>query len=95
MKYTLLCLAAVLTLPLLAQADETGPTHPKPSREHPLDIREPREDVIRPPRQDRRVPSGADDTLAPTLDRPSMPMDRPAGRTSVSEAGSEAGPPDD
>ena len=89
MKSFQLILAAVLVLSSLAQADETGPTHPEAARGHPLDIREPRQDVIEPAGHHRQVP---DETLPPTLDRPATTIERPADLTPMPEAGRESSP---
>ena len=89
MKSYQLILAAVLALPALAQANDTGPTHPEPTREHPLDIREPRQDVIEPAGHDPQVP---DETLPPTLDRPATDIWRPADATPMPEAGQDSSP---
>lgn len=95
MKSTQLVLAALLALPAAVLAEETGPTHPQPAREHPLDIREPRQDVIESPGNDRPVPQpGRDQALPPTLDRPSTPMDRPAGRSPLPDDSERGASPD-
>lgn len=56
----------------LASATGTGPTFPEKSREHPLDSREPRQDVI----DDRD--SSPDQPRPPTLEAPQegLPLDK-------------------
>ncbi|WP_413042708.1 hypothetical protein [Pseudomonas sp. YJ42] len=73
-------LVAGLVLASAVLATGTGPTLPEKSREHPLDNREPRQDVIEP----------QDDTPSqprpPTLDAPpAMPPVEPIERRSPSE----------
>lgn len=57
-----LIFTATLVVAAPALATGTGPTIPEKSREHPLDTREPRQDVIDPP--DERQPR------PPTLEAP-------------------------
>src|SRR5690606_313011 len=57
-------LVAILGVATGAMADNTGPTHPEKSREHPLDNREPRQDIIERPQERDAVPvppPGSDD----------------------------------
>ncbi|WP_217477525.1 hypothetical protein [Stutzerimonas stutzeri] len=79
---------ASLMLASSASATGTGPTLPEKSREHPLDNREPRQEII--DRQDDRQPR------PPTLEAPpEIPPQAPVERRLPSEGpaphGSEAG----
>ncbi|WP_313089019.1 hypothetical protein [Pseudomonas sp.] len=56
-------LLLTLTATAAAFADGTGPTHPNKAREHPLDAREPRQEVIEHGDQ-------ADPPRPPTLESP-------------------------
>lgn len=77
-----LWLLAILVVPMGVVADNTGPTHPESSREHPLDNRplderSPRQEIIEPPqRRDAAPQPGSDDSLPPTPEPPSTPADR-------------------
>lgn len=73
-----LWLAAILVVSTGAVADNTGPTLPEKSREHPLDNREPRQDVIERPQERDAVPRpGSDDSLPPTPEPPPSPPTDP------------------
>lgn len=79
---------ASLALAGSASATGTGPTLPEKSREHPLDVREPRQEIIDRPNDRQPRP--------PTLDAPpEVPPQEPVERRPPSEGpaprGSEAG----
>ncbi len=64
-----LIFTATLVVAAPALATGTGPTLPEKSREHPLDTREPRQDIIDSPAEGEPHP--------PTLESP--PVDAPPG----------------
>lgn len=73
-----LWLVALLVVSAGAVADGTGPTQPEKSREHPLDNREPRQEIIERPQERDAAPvppPGSDDSLPPTPESPSPPAD--------------------
>ncbi|WP_312591769.1 hypothetical protein [Stutzerimonas nitrititolerans] len=82
-----LWLVAILGVTTGAMADNTGPTHPEKSREHPLDNREPRQDIIERPQERDAVPvppPGSDDSLPPT---PTDPNEVPVPRFDAAGGG--------
>ncbi|WP_417787386.1 hypothetical protein [Stutzerimonas xanthomarina] len=84
-----LFVSILITTPL-AIAGGTGPTHPEKAREHPLDSREPRQDVI----------ENGDDSQAqprtPTLEAPPeappvTPVERPSTPARPDSPSNESG----
>lgn len=79
----------------LAIAAGTGPTHPEEAREHPLDTREPRQDVIESGDDSQGQPRPPTLEAPPEVppvtpvERPSSP-DRPDPRSGESEDSASA-----
>ncbi|MCQ4257210.1 hypothetical protein [Stutzerimonas stutzeri] len=72
----------------LVSATGTGPTLPEKSREHPLDTREPRQDVIedRSGSQDKPRPPTLESPTEPPAEQPSQDGDTDARSAAESPA---------
>jgi hypothetical protein len=90
MNLRLLIFTATFAAASVALATGTGPTLPEKSREHPLDNREPRQDVIDQQNDTQRQPR------PPTLEAPPEvppvePIERPSQPELPERRGTDAG----
>lgn len=87
----LLCVSILIAAPL-ASAAGTGPTHPEKTREHPLDSREPRQEVIESGDDSHGQPRPS--TLeAPPGVPPITPVESPSQPRRPDSRSSESGDP--
>ncbi|GAB6390212.1 hypothetical protein [Stutzerimonas marianensis] len=95
MNTHVLLLAIGLLLTGNALATGTGPTLPEKSRDHPLDNREPRQEVIEQPREDESSQPRPPTLESPPAVPPVEPTERRAPGTAPEHPSGEAVGPDD